>query len=952
MLPLFEVIIVTYKPLNLYELIDILNLDTSTEEYCILDTIGNELRHFIRKSELELSIIHKSFADFLTNASRKGLRYYVSKANGHKRLSEYLLHKLNRLKPVDLVELVYHVSLSKNKHTEQRLFHNKHNIQKLVLLSDEGWMHKTAREVNSYETIKIIYDLIGKNEIYSTNTRNFTAPFIAALNGNDESLKAFLSIGINISQKIEVIHHSLYTFNSTFLVYICKYYFFCGYSMLHIASQNGHIDVVELIIKKQRSLIYQTNDMILKPIHLAAESGFYGVFEILYNFDKKQGDVLSLHHAAEQGNYKIVNLLLRVGLRDECLPCNGSLYWISQDANRIQSNKDIISNILSLFMKDFKNETFRNYFGKTKLYREFSKDYYSNKIFKSLDEITNQDNIFDLLRSFSYSQFCDDWHLLTCESALHAVFRNRHLKVIKQLLAKSITCLNCIDLTGKTPLMSAIAYGYSEIFKYLYEFEKKMSWRCMLKIQFASNDIIKISDYDMFILTNIQCHVNTTFYHLFAAHGSNEMLKLVLNNTNITWAERDSDNAAPLYYAFCHNNKYFIDIAFNEAIYNETLYYRTSNGSTPFHSAASCESHALSYIFEAYRQRTPDVKDFSGRSILHIAIIGHKPSQNHKSWYSFNLYALVDKMNHNITHQDNNGQNVFHHACTAGTYYVINHAKQVLSRNDILGMMLQNDTNGFTPIETAFNAMTKRLVMEPIIIPSNCSLGEMFTYKCGLNYSHLLSPHELCILSISQFLSENNEFDKIDIWKIVHLSATKLRLFPILMMKEYARSQFNNILLSSSNIEKLVHSYQGPYLEEFVLTKDNALRCNSSHHSPLHTLFMNERNRYWYHSTTEFFDLFIKPYSSHFLDCCFDTDGLNLFHRAAMGGHLKALHYLLSKGLDVNKLSLRNQSVLDILVRSSPFLLNGIAPYYFDDGLMFYIIRKLDIKITLNQNFL
>lgn len=957
MLPVFEVISASYKPLNHNELIEIINLNSSGEEYWILDKVGNELRHFIRKSEREISIIHKSFADFLTNKSREHPKFYVRKTNGHKLLSENLLKKLKRLEPVDLVELAYHVSSSKNKYLEEILLQNKHNLKRLVLLSDEGWMHKAARDVNSYETIKLIDRLIDKKERNRFNARNMTPSFISALHGNDESLKAFLEMGFNVSQKVEMNLNSFYLFDSKLLINVCKYFYYCGYSLLHIASQNGHTDVVKLIIQKKRSLMYQINDMNLKPIHLAAEHGHYDVFKFLYEQDKKHADFLSLHHAAEKGNAKVVHLLLNRGVRDYCLPCNGSLYWISPDANRIQSNKDVYSNSLSILMKDFENETFVNNFAKTKLHYETSKAPW-NADMKYFDDVMSKYDFLHLLRSFSYSQFFDDWYLLTCETALHAAIRNGHLKIIKQLMTKSNNCLDCVDFSGKTPLMAAIVNGDPHIFMYLYDFDKTMNRRCASKIQFLTNDILKISDDDVFIIQKSQCPPDTAFPHLLAAYGTNEMLDLVLNNTLINWTQRDSDNAVPLHHAFCHNNKYFIDISIKKADINETLHFRSSNGSTPFHSAASCESLTLDYIFETYSQRIHDVKDFSGRSILHYAVRGHTPSQNHESWYVLNLYNIVKKMNHNLSHTDNNGHNIMHHACTSGTYYVIDHSKRFLSRNSMLQMILQKDTNGLTPIETAFNAMSKRQVIEPIIVPSNCSLREMFTYKCGLNYSYLLSPHELCILSISQFLNENDKIDKIDIWKLVQLSANKSRLFPILMMKEYASNQFKNILMSSSNIEMLISSYQGPFLEEFALTPSNALKCNSSDHSPLHTILMNERNRYWYHSTPEFFDLFLKRYSSHFLDSCFDKDGLNVFHRAAVGGHLNALKYLLSKGLDTNKLTNRNKTALESLINTSPYLMNGISPHYYDESLLFYIVRyqtpihyKDRLKPTLQVQF-
>lgn len=191
----------------------------------------------------------------------------------------------------------------------------------------------------------------------------------------------------------------------------------------------------------------------------------------------------------------------------------------------------------------------------------------------------------------------------------------------------------------------------------------------------------------------------------------------------------------------------------------------------------------------------------------------------------------------------------------------------------------------------------------------------------------------MCILVILQKVFNLNSSNHFNFEKLATIAATKSRIYPILMIRIYANEFFLRLVESSSVVHNILHLYKGPFLVNFVLDKSNCLKCNSSGLSPLHSIIMNERNRNWMHSSFELLEEFLRHYPSTYLDTCFDKNGYNLLHTAAIGGNIIAMEYLYRKGMKINQITLQNTTVLEICISHSPYLHHGKPPdYYFDHG--------------------
>ncbi len=91
-------------------------------------------------------------------------------------------------------------------------------------------------------------------------------------------------------------------------------------STIHIATYNGHTEVVDTLLKHNASFI-EFNKNVPTLLHIAAERGHLDLVELLLN-NGAEGDIISLHHAAARNNFQVVKYLLEnSGVKDECLRC-------------------------------------------------------------------------------------------------------------------------------------------------------------------------------------------------------------------------------------------------------------------------------------------------------------------------------------------------------------------------------------------------------------------------------------------------------------------------------------------------------------------------------------------------------------------------------------------------------------------------------------------------------
>ncbi len=96
----------------------------------------------------------------------------------------------------------------------------------------------------------------------------------------------------------------------------CRY----GYTALHIASLNGHRDIVELLLSLQAINIDQKGDEGMTALHLACRKGNLEVVQLLLDFNANleactRHGMTALHLASKRGYATIAEMLLKQGAR-------------------------------------------------------------------------------------------------------------------------------------------------------------------------------------------------------------------------------------------------------------------------------------------------------------------------------------------------------------------------------------------------------------------------------------------------------------------------------------------------------------------------------------------------------------------------------------------------------------------------------------------------------------
>ena len=346
--PIFEVLTAVFMPISEESLIEISGIDTERKN--IFSIVGKELRHFVKiTNNNSVSLSHKSLSDFLTNYSRRHSLFYIDKSKGFKRFANYLLKNLNTAKDVNIVDLAHLVALSKSTEFEDIFLSYASHMQPV----NSSFLHTAARKYNCYNTIQLLLQLVCLSNIDEENRYNLTASFIAAKHGNDETLRALLDHGANIYFKVQcnVIIKCVFGKN------ILRQYrekCMCEYSLLDIAIQNWHTGVVRLLLTRNPSYFHHRNGNGLNALQIASENGNIEIIKIILNINRTLADSFSLYVAALHGFQAAVEVILEYGVKDDCMPCNGHVYGTKGWTERTSQQKYTCS-VLPVNYTQFKN---------------------------------------------------------------------------------------------------------------------------------------------------------------------------------------------------------------------------------------------------------------------------------------------------------------------------------------------------------------------------------------------------------------------------------------------------------------------------------------------------------------------------------------------------------------------------------------------------------------------
>ena len=916
----FELLVSTFDPLTQKQILELLKTRESNldEEYDFKNRL-KELGHFLKYGkDNTVTLYHLSLTEWLT--SERNEKYFVSKRKGHETFCDFYLNLIREGKKSKLskyiLKLAQHIALGGWKEAYVQEFLNFPS--QTVNSSDpqsKGTLLHLAATMDNRDALELL--LTHFTCIDCVDNRGITPAFLAAEHGLVDNVALLIGKGAKVNRKTKgmvafykaKILRDLTTLkeanNDSYLsvgyqridmpVYQTKSKFF-GASMLHAAAKGGHERVVRFLIEKN-ARISILNGVHLTAMQTAAENGHLNVVKTLYEAGAVANQT-ALHHAAANNRMDVVNFLLEISVKDECLRCDGFFYWLN--------SKERFPSTTIVLRPPFKDNCSHIWImdnNVTKICIDYEK--------KWPDET---------------KKLYDDSHLIFCHSALHAAVLSGHDKVVTRLLSEKHNALNCYDYTGRTPLHEAVRKNDSIIVNILLDKHPQMvKYKCK-QWQEVNQTLLsfeELAEYNADV-----CHCGYTPLHLAALYGHLEAAILLIRK-GAQLDDRDCTGATPIHVAACPNRANLIGGNIN---------VKTSNGSTPLHSAAACgvvgiidyllyKKSSLTAV-DNYNLTAPhySIHNFTFTSFVDLMA----PRKAHLSRFFVydNQYTSVDdlhwldtlvKLLHggsNIDVVDVDGQTPLHIAAHYGLADAVN---VLLQMNASMEM---KDKNGKTPLEVAF----ENAPVESEQFPS------FRATKIDDVREHLHGHVMIIFLLLSHGASSGK-----------CTSSSGSMLHTAIVNKQFHIAQL--LLLKGANLTckdslgrtPLVtylqngEEFSGVLLREF--TDPVTIECGKPFNYSLFHLssyirpFWEDNNLFYLDSCSEPADPLCKvkkgplviaieshPEKEEIINTCFDVEGFTPLHRAAQGANLVAIHYLLANGADDSILSPHGHDALTLAV--------------------------------------
>ena len=469
----FELLVSTFDPLTQKQILELLKMRESNldEEYDFNNRL-KELGHFLKYGkDNTVTLYHLSLTEWLT--SEENEKYFVSKKKGHKTFCDFYLNLIRKGKKSKLskyiLKLAQHIALGGLKEAYVQEFISLPS--QIVNSSDpqsKGTLLHLAATIDNRDALELL--LTHFTCIDCVDNRGITPAFLAAEHGLVDNVALLIGKGAKVNRKTKgmvafykaKILRGLTTLkeanNDSYLsvayqridmpVYQTKSKFF-GASMLHAAAKGGHERIVRFLIEKN-ARISILNGAHLTAMEIAAEHGHLNVVKTLYQAGAV-ADQTALHHAAANNRMDVVNFLLDIGLKDECLRCDGFFYWLNSK-HRFPSTTILLS------------PPFKDYCSHIRII--------NNDVVKICID-------YEKKWPDETKKLYDDSHLIFCHSALHAAVAGGHDKVVTRLLSENHNALNCHDYSGRTPLHEAVRKNDSTIVNILLDKHPQMvKYKC------------------------------------------------------------------------------------------------------------------------------------------------------------------------------------------------------------------------------------------------------------------------------------------------------------------------------------------------------------------------------------------------------------------------------------------------------------------------------------------
>ena len=918
---ILELLVSTFEPLRQKQVFELLRLRENNldEEYSFKNRL-KELGHFLKYGkDNTVTLYHLSLTEWLT--SERNEKYFVSKRKGHETFCDFYLNLIREGRKSKLskyiLKLAQHIALGGRKEAYVQEFLSLPS--QIVNSSDpqsKGTLLHLAATMDNRYALELL--LTHFTCIDCVDNRGITPAFLAAEHGLVDNVALLIGKGAKVNRKTKEmvafykakILRDLTTLkeanNDSYLsvgyqridmpVYQTKSKFF-GASMLHAAAKGGHERVVRFLIEKN-ARISILNGVHLTAMQTAAENGHLNVVKTLYEAGAV-ADQTALHHAAANNRMDVVNFLLEIGVKDECLRCDGFFYWLN--------SKERFPSTTIVLRPPFKDNCSHIWImdnNVTKICIDYEK--------KWPDET---------------KKLYDDSRLIFCHSALHAAVVSGHDKVVTRLLSEKHNALNCYDYTGRTPLHEAVRKNDSIIVNILLDKHPQMvKYKCK-RWQEVNQTLLsfeELAEYSADV-----CHCGYTPLHLAALYGHLEAAILLIRK-GAQLDDRDCTGATPIHVAACPNRANLIGGNIN---------VKTSNGSTPLHSAAACGVvGVIDYLLykkasltavDNYNLTAPhySIHNFTFTSFVDLMAPrkGHLP----RFFVYDNQYTSVDdlhwldtlvKLLHggsNIDVVDVDGQTPLHIAAHYGLADAVN---VLLQMNASMEM---KDKNGKTPLEVAF----ENAPVESEQFPS-------FRATKMEDLRELLHGHVMVIFLL---LSHGASSGKCTSSRgsMLHTAIVKkqFHIAQLLLLKganltcedSLGRTPLITCLHNSGEFSGILFSDK--------ITEPVAIECGKPfNYSLFHLLsysrpFFEDEGFFYLEKCSESTDPLCTvkkgplavAVESHLekeriINSCFDAEGFTALHRAAQGANLAAIRYLLAIGVNDSTLSPYGYDALTLAV--------------------------------------
>ena len=920
-LAILEIMVAAFEPMPVDDLYRVLRTQENIDyEYEFVYAL-KDLSHFIRYgADNTITIFHLSFTEWLTSNENLGNPFYVSLKRGHRRLAEYYLSvvKTTQNSAMDIYRLAQHVTFGEGDDNFLEEFGNikASYINTSIDVENRTLLHLAAANSNKkiLELLVPAFDSVDCEDNYG-----FTPGFVAAKSGLKENVEFLVSKGAKIEHRTKPPPSFYSLLNSSVVstdpIERAKTTLWNS-TMLHAAASGGHTAVIRALLKRNASF-REVNGVNLTAIQLAAQNGHLDVVKLLY-YSGANVDHLCLQHAAHAGHTDVVKFLMKIGIWDICMRCDGIFYWLG------------------------------------------------NKVRYQAGPSNNFKDSHGLI-------LADDNYRIKCQSALHLAVAEKHTEVVKLLLSVEDNTIHCKDFTGRTPLHEAIRQNHVEISELLIRSGARVSQKCMQfqNLSFVCNNSKKKCNQQRIYLSKREleeyekdlCHCGTTPFLLAARYGHIEVASLLLRY-GAKCDDKDCQGATVLHIAACHGHYDLIRWLISQRT-SLHLNMKSKNLSTPLHSSAICKINRdikplldmganiyetdengmtpLHYtVINAYE--TDSIVLFRrviANGSLFTTVLGSKGditvTRDSDVIYrtlplNFQCSKLIDIIessnNSYINAMDINGRTALHLAAKNGEECCVIRLLEKRARADLY------DLQGKTPLDLATEFSTE--VRDCFW----CSNMDDFDTILAINQRY----HNYIV---DIFLSREVDFTQTcDEEKTPLLHRAFEMQNPVIAHLILSKGLSLSCKDAQGRTPLLIYLQNGGKWLDVILERFDVpihIECGKPFNtSEFHLLAFRKptvlsENLLEYHTSDNFY-CFVEngplmkaikahPLGFRVIDECRDAEGYTALHRAAQGGNLLVLKAFLSLGADLTVLTPQGHSALELAIMCA-----GISPFSFQQN--------------------